>query len=141
MGIVDNVKDVVKLAHQAGNIELHRRTVELMAQVTTLAQEKFDLSRENASLQETLRQRDQFYPKDSAFWRKRGDGSEDGPYCSLCWQDLGKPIRLEPKNIGAHFAGNQCPKCQKYDHYIEPPHHAPQVISSPRARFAGPFGF
>jgi hypothetical protein len=135
MGVYENAKDLVKLAHEAGNIEIHRRSVDLMEQVLALSQEKFDLTQENAALKEKLRQRDEFYPKDNAFWRKKSDGSEDGPYCSLCWQDLGKVIRLEPKHVGNHFAGNECPKCKKYDKYIDPPRHAPQVIPARPSAF------
>jgi hypothetical protein len=106
MGIIDNVKDVANLAREVGKMELYAKAVDLMAQVTELAQENFDLKQEllatkqNQKIEETL----VFWA--DRYWRKIGE-EIDGPFCSKCWDSSRKLIRLHRERR----AFPTCPEC------------------------------
>lgn len=89
---------------------------------------------ENSELKEKLKRRDEFVFRNNAMWRKKEDGTEDGPYSVGCYQGTSKTINLKQvKATSGHVLGNQCPICGKYDNYQEPRSHAP-VVMVPRQR-------
>ncbi len=95
MGIVDTLKETVGLIQKVDNIDLYQKMLELQTQTVALVEE-------NRALRDRLAVRDQLAFRRNAYWR-----GDDGPYCSRCWDDETKLIRL-------HDDGKwlpQCPKC------------------------------
>lgn len=82
MGILDTVKDVVTLMQKVDNIELIRRMLELQTQVVAL-------NEENLALKERLTTQEQLSFRDNFYWR-----GDDGPFCSSCWDDKAKLVRI-----------------------------------------------
>ena len=96
MGVVDTLKETIGLIQKVDNIDLYRQMLDLQTQVMSLLEE-------NKSLRTTLETRATLTFKSDAYWR---DGNE-GPFCSRCWDDEKKLIRL-------HLGGlaPACPKCK-----------------------------
>lgn len=46
--------------------------------------------------------------RNNAYWFPNKDGTEDGPFCTKCWDDYTKQIRLNP----LHPPRSKCPKCR-----------------------------
>ena len=108
MGILDNFKDLFKVADTVNNIELYKKLSELQTAVYTLEEE-------NRSLKERLRERDarqniagQMRARDNAYYREDG-GSVDGPFCMRCWDVDGKLVR---DRLGATPGTHFCAECR-----------------------------
>jgi hypothetical protein len=46
--------------------------------------------------------------RNNAYWLPNKDGTEDGPFCTKCWDDDTKQIRLNPLDPPY----SKCPKCK-----------------------------
>jgi regulator of replication initiation timing len=108
MGILDNFKDLFKVAETVNNIELYKKLSELQTAVHTLEEE-------NHSLKEHLRERDnqqtiagQLRARDNAYYREEG-GTVEGPFCMRCWDVDGKLVR---ERLGATAGTHYCAECR-----------------------------
>lgn len=107
MGIIDNFKDLFKVAETVNNIDLYKKLSELQNSV-------YGLEEENRALKEELRRRDEqrdiggrLHPKDNAYYLD--DGKQlDGPFCLRCW-DVDK--KLVRERHGATAGTHYCPEC------------------------------
>ena len=112
MGIIDNFKDVFKVAETVNNIELYKKLSELQSAV-------FGLQQENQELREELRRRDahsdiasRLQVNDNAYYLD--DGKElDGPYCMRCW-DVDHNLVRERR--GATAGTHYCAECRIRGH-------------------------
>jgi hypothetical protein len=82
MGILDTVKDVAILIQKADNIELVKQVMALQIQAQ-------DLVEENRLLKAKLATREALTFRKNAYWL-----SDDGPFCSKCWDADAKLVRL-----------------------------------------------
>jgi hypothetical protein len=109
MGVVDNFRDLLKVADAVNNLELYKKLSELQNSV-------YSLEEENRALKEELRRRDEqrdigsrLHPKDNAYYLD--DGKEpDGPFCLRCW-DVDRKLVSEKRGAtpGRYF----CPECAR----------------------------
>jgi hypothetical protein len=113
MSIIDQVRDVAKLAQEVGRMDLYKMVVELQSQVTELATEKFEAaqalveSRQRiADLEEKLRLKGQLEFRRGVYYLKREDRSEDGPFCGRCWEADQLLIHVDGNN--QHYHCRQC---------------------------------
>ena len=67
------------------------------------------LSKENNELKEQLKTKGEFTYKNNTYWNK-----EDGPYCSACFDDKKRAIRMTT-NPGNYIA--ECPVCKTRVNY------------------------
>jgi len=108
MGIIDNFKDVLKIADAANNFELYKKVVELQTSVLALQEE-------NQALKERIREIEnrndiagRLHVKDNAYYLN--DGKQlDGPYCMRCWDVDGKLVR---ERLGATPGTHFCFHCR-----------------------------
>lgn len=106
MSIVDNIKDVVSVVQQAGNLELYQKLLDLQRDALGLVEENFALKKENNTLRETDKLESELVAENSAYWR----GAEKvGPYCTRCWDAERKLVHLHPDGNPAYF---RCPNCK-----------------------------
>lgn len=100
MDILSNVKDIYTLIKRLGDQEL----VEKMAD---LRDEIFELREENRNLKEKLSEREEYNMnfEHNMYWNS---DKKDGPYCSKCWDDNKKAIRLQKQNDEYY-----CPVCRR----------------------------
>ena len=101
MDIWDNAKDIYTLIKRLGNQELVEKMLDLKEQIS-------ELREENIALKEKLSEREQYDMvfKDNMYW---DNNKNDGPYCSKCWDENKKAIRLQTRG-----SDNYCPSCKSY---------------------------
>lgn len=126
MNIIDQVKDVAKLAHEYGKIELYQKAVDLQSQVNELAAENTDLRQavtearqQVADLQEKLRLKGQVVFRHGVYFLKEEDGTEEGPFCTRCWDAERLLIRVDRNDNKYH-----CRHCDPHQR-VKPPLPAP----------------
>ena len=96
-----NLKFIAETFQKAGKFEEYQKISDLM-------QENEELKKENKKLFEKLKIKESLIFENNAYWTKE-DGKKDGPYCSCCWDDNKKTIRMQPCGNPAYF---DCPKCE-----------------------------
>jgi len=86
MGIIDNFKDLFKVADTVNNIELYKKLSELQTAV-------FALEEENRSLKEQLNIKNNLTFEDEQYWLNK-NGQKEGPFCNVCWDIDSKLVRM-----------------------------------------------
>jgi hypothetical protein len=126
MSIIDKAKDLAKLAQAYGKIDLYRMAVDLQSQVTDLAAQNFDLkmalteSRQQVvDLQDKLKLKGQVEFQNGVYYRKKDDGTRDGPFCTRCWDADQLLIRVDRNDRFYH-----CRNCDP-NMTVKPPLPAP----------------
>ena len=101
MDILDNAKDLYSLIKKLGNQDL-------LEKMTDLRDEIFNLREENRNLKEQLIEHKKYdmHFEHNVYWNSN---QNDGPYCSKCWDENKKAIRLQICD-GEYY----CPVCNKY---------------------------
>jgi ribosomal protein S27AE len=132
MSIIDQVKDVAKLAQEYGKIDLYQKAVDLQSQVTDLAAQNFVLSmaltesrQQIADLQDKLRLKGQVEYRRGVYYIKKDDGTNDGPFCSRCWEADHLLIHVDRNDHRYH-----CRNCEPHMK-VKPPLRAP-LATKPR---------
>lgn len=107
MSLIENIKSITKTVSDAGNHELYQKLEEVSKEI-------YELSLENMQLKEELRILKQKQDEDMEKAFKDGAyyfGNE-GPYCTNCYDDLGKKIRVHEEDNNMGIIYNTCPKCK-----------------------------
>jgi len=107
MGILDlnNIKEALQIA---GKIEFYPQILEMQEKLLDQHKKISDLETENKGLKEKLEIQGSLVFENNAYWMDT-NSKKDGPYCSCCWDDHKKPIRLHPCGNPAIC---ECPKCK-----------------------------
>jgi transcription elongation factor Elf1 len=122
MNIVDTAKSVVGLAQEVNRMDLYKQAVDLMAEVTEQQQEIMRLTEDVAALRERLRLKEELQFARNAYWAGDPAGAADGftlnnmgPFCSRCFDVLGKAVRMHDIHETAPEVGKvfQCPECRR----------------------------
>ncbi len=108
MGVFDELKSVGKILHEAGKLEQYQQILDAMEKMLDMQKNITDLEDENKSLKAKLTFQEDFIFERNAYWIVKDD-KKDGPYCSCCWDDQKKAIRMQPCGNPAYFT---CPKCE-----------------------------
>jgi hypothetical protein len=94
VGIVDTAKDVLTLVQKADNIDLVKQVLALQGDILKMMEENRNfkdqvrsLSAEVTALHEKLRIKGKLIHKQNSYFLQNDDGTEDGPFCSVC-QDV-----------------------------------------------------
>jgi len=132
MSIIDQVKDTAKLAQEYGKIELYQKAVDLQSQINDLAAENCklkqaltDAQQQVGDLQEKLKLKGQVAFRRGVYFLKKDDGTEDGPFCSPCWDAEHLLIHVDRNDQRFH-----CRNCDP--HYrLKPPLPAPLAQKPP----------
>lgn len=108
MGIYEGLKDAAGILKEAGKIEQYRQILEVQEKLLEMQRQISELETENKTLKEKLDIKGQLMFENNSYWLVQ-DGKKDGPYCSCCWDDNRKTIRMQPCGNPAYFS---CPKCE-----------------------------
>ena len=88
LDLVKNVKDAKLSARVVSEvIDLQSKLVGMGQQAVELQEDNRRLIEENAALKKEKDLGDKVAFHDGANWRKRDDGTEEGPFCPSCWSD------------------------------------------------------
>ncbi|SRR6266852_4596741 len=84
MGIVDNFKEVFKVAETINNIDLYTKLGELQTRVMEVEEENRALKDELKTIKEQDKIAGELKVEDNAYYIVR-EGKKEGPYCMTCW--------------------------------------------------------
>lgn len=102
--IKENIETAVEIAEKLKNLELKETILNLKEQILSIREE-------NLALKEKItsdHQKENLIFRDNMYWKKQADGSEDGPFCSGCYDKDGSLIRMH-----VFRTVNICPVCDK----------------------------
>lgn len=112
MAIFDELKSIGKVLQEAGKIELYQQILEIQEKLLEMQKKISELEEKNKELKERLKIKEDLYYENNAYWFRKEDGKKDGPFCTVCYDDERKLIRLR---VGHYtFGWAICPKCNKY---------------------------
>ena len=106
MGLIESIKTVAEVLQKADNIPVYKEVINLQKDAIELVEENNQLKREIKQYKDILDIRGQIIYDKNAYWLPV-EKTKDGPYCSKCWDDENKLIRLNHSN-GQNY---NCPKC------------------------------
>jgi len=118
MGIVDNVKDAVKLVQRMDNIELYRKILDLQAEAIELTEQLKQKDETIAKLKEALSLKGKMICKDSSYFTVDEKAEiVDGPFCAKCFDVDHTLCRILPVERPDN-PEVQCPKCKVKYHSL-----------------------
>lgn len=107
MDIIHQIASVTKAVVDAGDHELYQKLQDISVKA-------YELQMENIELKEKIRKYEEKEKDDSAkeFKNQTYYFSGEGPYCTKCYDDEAKKIRMleEDNNMGSIYY--TCPKCK-----------------------------
>ncbi len=106
MGVLETIKDAVKLAQKLGNVEIAQALIDAQQAALDLMGENQSLRDEVARLNEALELQGTVKYDDGAYWTENGD--RDGPFCTKCWDVDQKLVRMKH----THTEWFHCPNCE-----------------------------
>lgn len=119
MGIVEDVREAVKLVQQVDNIDLYRKILDLQAEVQKMVQQNREKDETISRLEQALELKGKMVCEHSAYFLVDEEGNKkDGPFCTNCWDNEHATRRLvggcrpKDKQGGFNLSWVQCPKCK-----------------------------
>lgn len=104
----NELKSIAGVLQEAGKIPQYQQILEVQEKLLEMQKRIFDLEIENKELKEKLETNRSLIFENNAYWTEQ-DGIKAGPFCSCCWDDNKKTIRMQPCGNPAYF---DCPKCK-----------------------------
>jgi hypothetical protein len=112
MGIVDNVKDTVKIVQQLDNIELYRKILDLQSEAIELTEQLKQKDQTISKLKDALSLKETLICKDSSYFATDEKGEiVDGPFCTKCFDIDNTLCRILPVDRPDN-PEVRCPKCK-----------------------------
>lgn len=108
MALFDELKSVANTLREADKIPQYEQILSVQEKLLEMQKSIADLSTENAGLKEKLKTQESLVFENNAYWIEN-EKKKDGPYCSCCWDDDRKTIRMQPCGNPVYF---DCPKCE-----------------------------
>jgi len=88
------ISDTLALVDGLKNPELREKINQLRKSLLDAMEENTGLREENMELQQQLSDKSEMVFRKPHYWLKKKDGSEDGPFCSKCFDDKNQKIRV-----------------------------------------------
>lgn len=107
MSVFDDLKSAAKVLQEAGKIEQYKQILEAQEKLLEMQKKIADFEEENRSLKERLKTKEKLTYENDAYW-SNGKGQKIGPFCSKCWEDEGKLLRMHYQKNSYRYT---CPKC------------------------------
>lgn len=110
MGIVDNFKDILKVAESVNNLELYKKLSELQTRVMEVEEENRRLKEQVRQLNEQRSIGENLQHDGERYWLDR-DGKRDGPFCPTCWDVDAMLVRMrtwESESRNIHYICDFC---------------------------------
>jgi len=103
MSLVENAKDIYELVKKGATIELQEKLMQFREEAMDLQEENLKLRNRIQELEEEASKRDELLFDGEVYWRKKSNGSNDGPFCQKCYDTKGQLVRLQDaKRFVAH---------------------------------------
>ena len=124
MGILD-LKTIGKILKEAGKIDQYRQILEIQEKLLEMQKEIVGLEEKNKVLEEKLKIKEELFFENNAYWFIKED-KKDGPFCSCCWDNEKKTVRMQPGGNPAYYS---CPKRENKSVKIYPERNNPPRAS------------
>lgn len=116
MDIIENIKSIAKIIQKADNIQLYQKILDVQSQALHLMEENIKVRQENNDFKDKFNTKQKLLYQKQMYWFIEDDEygdqkNKDGPFCTRCWDDESKTIRL---HSGIRHGTFQCPKCQVF---------------------------
>lgn len=109
MAIFDELKSVAKTLQEANKIPQYEQILGVQEKLLEMQNRIFELDTENKEMKEKLKTKESLIYERNAYWIEKDDEKNDGPFCSCCWDNDKKTIRMQPCDNPAYY---DCPKCK-----------------------------
>ncbi|MDZ7798955.1 MAG: hypothetical protein U5L76_05155 [Patescibacteria group bacterium] len=106
MAIFDKLKSIGSVLKEANKIEEYKQIIEIQQELLNLTQKNASLIDKNKNLKEKLKLKEKIVFEYDSYWTVE-EGSKKGPYCTACWDNKNKLIRLQSSKTGYR----RCPIC------------------------------
>jgi len=113
VGIIENFKDVLKLADAANNLDLYKKLAELQNSVFGLQEENRELKDQLGRLTDQLSTQQSLKHDGERYWSEK-DGKRDGPFCSVCWDVDKKLVRMRGYRTVSGVRDYVCDYCGRH---------------------------
>lgn len=127
MAIFDELKSVANVLREADKIPQYQQILGVLEKLIEMQNRILTLETENKELSESLKTQESLVFKNNAYWIEKEE-KKDGPFCSCCWDDNRKTIRMQPCGNPAFF---DCPKCKNKSVQIDPNYRPTFIRRSP----------
>jgi len=108
MSLIENLKGAIEVIQKSDNIDLIKNMMAIQNDAWELQEENRQLKEEIKSLNEKFNISGELKFENNTYWRVT-DTDKDGPFCSGCWDDSKKLIRLFKEGKSSY---SNCPKCK-----------------------------
>lgn len=109
MSIINNLKEIGKTLREADKIPQYEQILDVREKLLEIQDNYIKLKDENKELKEQLELKKKLHFEKNAYWILIEGNRKDGPYCTCCWDDNGKLIRMQSYGNPAYY---DCPKCK-----------------------------
>ena len=92
MSVIDTAKEAVMLVQKIDNIELYKKILELQSDALKMVEENGKLRDRIKELETAFVIKDTLTFEDNHYFAMK-DGTKDGPYCTLCWDNDRRLVR------------------------------------------------
>jgi hypothetical protein len=108
--VIEILKKISQAAEKFKSKEVNEAIIELQSKVMSIQQEIIKLNAENEDLKQKLEKKDKYNMifEKNVCWNLKSDGTKEGPFCSACWDNNGKAIRM---GSGQNAFGKPIYKC------------------------------
>jgi len=103
-----DIKLIATALKEAGRADLQVELLELSEKLREKEEQIRRLEEENRSLREAADLKARVYRRKEMYYVREDDGTEDGPFCTRCYEADGKLIRLQV----ADYDQPMCPQCK-----------------------------
>lgn len=120
MAIFDELKSVANVLREADKIPQYEQILGVQEKLLEMQNRIFELEKENRELKEKINKKESLVHRDGTYYQIIEDETEDGPFCTLCYDDGEKLIRMEIDrfafgvNSNPIYYSKHCPKCNRY---------------------------
>jgi len=117
MDIRNEIKFLAKQIKKIDDVEMHKRILDVQAEILIMQEENKKLSEENSSLKEEVSQLKEKLKithsiklENSLYWVPDSKGDKSGPYCPNCWSTRQVLVRMTKDSV-RNRSYNKCPEC------------------------------
>ena len=105
-----DLKLIASVLKEAGRVDLHSQLLEFSEKLREQEELIHKLEKENRSLREADDLKARVHVRDEMYYVRQDDGSDDGPFCTRCYDIDGKLSRLKV----ADYDQARCPQCKTW---------------------------
>jgi len=113
MSFFETARDAYELAKKGMTIEFQVKVMELREQGLELQEENLQLRTRIRKLEEMMQVKEALVFRDSMYFLVK-EGKDEGPFCSKCYDDNGKLVRLHALHDHDIESTYRCPVCDGY---------------------------